>query len=67
MSEVESAPILAEPHFYWGACYVCRRKSTKENSMKRCTRCKSVYYCSQVELPPLPARDYFQTFELDYI
>jgi len=45
--DCENHPILAESHFYWGSCFVCKKKSSKLASMKRCTRCKSVYYCSQ--------------------
>jgi len=43
----ENQAILAESHFYWGSCYVCKKKSSNESCMKRCTRCKSIYYCSQ--------------------
>jgi len=38
---------LSEPHFYWGNCFVCKKTSSTAAAMKRCTRCKSVYYCSQ--------------------
>ena len=34
-------------HYYWGCCLVCAKKSSPENPMKRCSRCKCVFYCSQ--------------------
>ena len=43
-----NAPILAEQHFYWGNCLICKRTSSVTNAMKRCTRCKAAFYCSQV-------------------
>jgi len=42
----ETAGLLLTPHYYWGACIVCSRKSSPGKAMKRCTRCKCVYYCS---------------------
>jgi len=42
----ENQPILAAPHFYWGCCFVCQKPSQGNNAMKRCTRCRSMYYCS---------------------
>jgi len=42
----EDQPILAAPHFYWGACSVCFKTSTPSSPMKRCTRCQAMYYCS---------------------
>ena len=44
--EEDNAPILAAPHFYWGACLVCNMTAAKGKPLKRCSRCHSVYYCS---------------------
>merc|ERR1719369_998995 len=39
-------PIVAGRHFYWGCCYVCRRTSSQQKVMKRCSGCKAMYYCT---------------------
>lgn len=44
--EEDNGPILAAPHFYWGACLVCNITAAKGKPLKRCSRCHSVYYCS---------------------
>jgi len=44
--EEEQGPILAAPHFYWGACNVCGATASKGKPLKRCSRCHAMYYCS---------------------
>ena len=39
MSEVEEqGPILAAPHYYWGACIVCTKTARPGKPLKRCSR-----------------------------
>ena len=42
--EEEQGPILAAPHFYWGACNLCGATASKGKPLKRCSRCHAMYY-----------------------
>jgi hypothetical protein len=44
-----SPPLLADPHFYWGACALCHACTTQSRPLLRCTRCRAMAYCSKVE------------------
>ena len=41
-------PLRTPPHFYWGACFVCRAtpSAAAGTTLKRCSRCNAISYCS---------------------
>jgi len=45
--EFGNGELYSASHYYWSCCYVCSRKSSQGNVMKRCSRCKCVSYCCQ--------------------
>mgnify|MGYP001181904156 CR=1 FL=1 len=38
-------PLLTAPKYYWGCCQVCKRAGTKEEPLKKCSRCNCLFYC----------------------
>ena len=38
-------PLLTAPKYYWGCCQVCKRAGTKEQPLKKCSRCNCLFYC----------------------
>jgi hypothetical protein len=53
MIETESEfanPLLAKPHFYWGACAVCYTTAKPSQPLLHCTKCHAIAYCSEVTL-----------------
>lgn len=38
--------MLAAPHYYFSVCGLCQNTATANSALKRCSRCKVMFYCS---------------------
>lgn len=44
---MEEEAILTAPKYYWGCCMICKKGGSKNDPLKRCSRCSCMFYCSK--------------------